>query len=233
MRCFQHFEREALGSCVGCGKGVCLDCLNKVDGRIYCSGCEAPGTGGLSLQFNGVTRLSLRSSNVAVNPSRSTTIYSNKNRFFAALLAFCAGTFGVHKFYLGETGWGFLYLLFCWTGLPSFAGFVEGVLYLLRSDEDFVRRYGQPLLASQSGLPLMASRVKSLPATPKEYEKFLLQFAQRHEGQISMAHLLTETELKPDKVEDALARLSAKGVVVSDIDDNGFVRYYVPEFRPR
>lgn len=241
MRCFQHFDREALGSCVGCGKGVCLDCLNKVQGKIYCGSCEsassaAPGSSTLSsslssLSLNGINRISLRQT-MSSPAFAATTVYTDKNRFFAALLAFIVGTFGVHKFYLNQPGWGFLYLLFCWTGIPSFAGFLEGVLYLVRSDEDFVRRYGQPMLAAPAQAPtLMTTQVQKLPSTPKEHEKFLLQYAQRHRGQISMAHLMTEFELRLDKVEDALASLSAKGIVVSEIDDTGHVRYFVPEFR--
>ncbi|MEA1568161.1 NINE protein, partial [Salmonella enterica] len=38
-----------------------------------------------------------------------------KSRIAAALLAFFLGGFGVHKFYLGKIGQGFLYLIFCWT----------------------------------------------------------------------------------------------------------------------
>ncbi|HEY9841023.1 MAG: NINE protein [Candidatus Sericytochromatia bacterium] len=229
MRCFQHFDREALGSCVNCGKGVCLDCLNKEQGRIYCGDCQPAGSGGLSIRVSSGHSLSFGNM-VASRPS-SAMVVSNKNRYFAALLAFCAGTFGVHKFYLGQPGWGFLYLLFFWSGLPSLVGFIEGVLYLARSEEDFTRRFGQTLLTNQSQQVLLSSTVSGLPSTPKQYERFLLQFAQRHGGQISMAHLMAEVELRQDKVEDALARLSAKGVVTSEMDDSGFVRYYVPEFR--
>lgn len=231
MRCFQHFEREALGSCVNCGKGVCLDCLNKVQGKIYCSGCDSASGSvhqGTSLQmsFAGGARLSSQ-------PYASATIYSNKNRFLAALLAFFVGTFGVHKFYLNQAGWGFLYLAFCWTGIPSLASCVEGILYLVRSDADFVQRYGQVMLPSFNAAPQLMQAAPSLPSTAKEYEKFLLQYAQQHQGQISLAHLMTEYELRLDKVEDALARLSAKGVVVSNMDDSGHIRYFVPEFRPQ
>jgi TM2 domain-containing membrane protein YozV len=35
------------------------------------------------------------------------------------------GSFGAHHFYLGRNGWGILYLLFCWTGIPTLLGFIE------------------------------------------------------------------------------------------------------------
>ncbi|NHB57548.1 TM2 domain-containing protein [Acinetobacter sp. 194] len=65
-----------------------------------------------------------------------------KNRIVAAILAFFLGGFGVHKFYLGRIGWGVLYLLFFWTFIPSIVAFVEFIIYLCTSDEDFARKYG-------------------------------------------------------------------------------------------
>jgi TM2 domain-containing membrane protein YozV len=41
------------------------------------------------------------------------------------LLALFLGTFGAHHFYLRRTGLGILYLVFCWTGIPSVLGFIE------------------------------------------------------------------------------------------------------------
>ena len=71
-----------------------------------------------------------------------TQVQGNKNRIAAALLAFFLGGFGVHKFYLGKIGQGFLYLIFCWTFIPALIAFVEFILYLCSSDEDFARKYG-------------------------------------------------------------------------------------------
>lgn len=66
---------------------------------------------------------------------------SEKSRVAAALLALILGGFGAHKFYLGETGLGVLYLLFCWTFIPAIAGLIEGIIYLSMSDERFGRKY--------------------------------------------------------------------------------------------
>ena len=41
------------------------------------------------------------------------------------LLSLFLGGFGAHRFYLGETTAGLLYLLFCWTTIPSFIGWIE------------------------------------------------------------------------------------------------------------
>ncbi|WP_180073870.1 MULTISPECIES: TM2 domain-containing protein [unclassified Acinetobacter] len=75
-------------------------------------------------------------------PNALGTQYGQKIRIVAALLAFFLGGFGIHKFYLGRIGWGIVYLLFCWTFIPSIVAFIEFIVYLCTSDEDFARKYG-------------------------------------------------------------------------------------------
>ena len=70
------------------------------------------------------------------------TAPNGKSKLAAALFAFFLGGFGIHKFYLGKTGWGILYLLFCWTMIPSIVAFVEAILFLVMTDENFNRQYG-------------------------------------------------------------------------------------------
>ncbi len=65
---------------------------------------------------------------------------SRKSDVSAILLAFFLGSFGAHRFYLGQTGWGILYLLFCWTFIPHLVSFVECFLLPGR-----VRRYNDEL----------------------------------------------------------------------------------------
>ena len=48
-----------------------------------------------------------------------------KDVVVGVLLSVLLGHFGIHKFYMGETGWGIVYLLFCWTGIPTILGFIE------------------------------------------------------------------------------------------------------------
>lgn len=66
---------------------------------------------------------------------------SSKDRTTAGILALLLGGLGVHKFYLGETGLGILYLCFSWTLIPAIVGFIEGLLYLTKTDEEFQRQY--------------------------------------------------------------------------------------------
>ena len=41
-----------------------------------------------------------------------------KRKSTTVLLALFLGTFGAHRFYLGQTGLSVAYLLFCWTFIP-------------------------------------------------------------------------------------------------------------------
>ena len=68
----------------------------------------------------------------------------------AALFAFFLGAFGAHKFYLGYTKQGVIMLVvfllgFILLGLPSMIigviAFVEFIIYLTKSDEDFEETY--------------------------------------------------------------------------------------------
>jgi TM2 domain-containing membrane protein YozV len=68
-----------------------------------------------------------------------------KSRLVAAVLALLLGGFGIHKFYLGRVALGVVYLVFCWTGIPSFIAWIEGILYLLKSDEAWAAEYGGPV----------------------------------------------------------------------------------------
>jgi len=48
-----------------------------------------------------------------------------KNPTTAVVLALLLGGAGIHKFYLGQIGWGIVYLAFCWTYIPGIIAFIE------------------------------------------------------------------------------------------------------------
>jgi TM2 domain-containing membrane protein YozV len=92
-----------------------------------------------------------RRSSRALPPDVSTT------KVVAGLLAIFLGTLGIHKFYLGITNAGVTYLIMMGAALflslvscgilsflfaiPSVMAFVEGIVYLTRSDRDFYQTY--------------------------------------------------------------------------------------------
>lgn len=93
----------------------------------YCSGCGRPIH---------KTARSCPNCGATFRSSRS-----EKNKLVAALLAIFLGGLGIHKFYLGQGGWGVVYLLFFWTFIPAIVAFIEGILLLLMSEDRFDERF--------------------------------------------------------------------------------------------
>lgn len=66
---------------------------------------------------------------------------TNRSRLIAAFLAIVFGSFGLHKFYLGKVLLGLIYLFFFWSFVSGILGVIEGVMYLLMSDQEFQKKY--------------------------------------------------------------------------------------------
>jgi TM2 domain-containing membrane protein YozV len=91
---------------------------------------------------------------------------ARKDELVGVLFALVLGSFGIHHFYLRRDGLGVLYLIFFWTGIPAFLGFVECFFMPGR-----VRQYNaaqaiyisSQILATPGG-PLTSAG--TMPATP-------------------------------------------------------------------
>jgi TM2 domain-containing membrane protein YozV len=111
------------------------------DTAQYCSNCQAVltpvSTGYQPLQ--------------SVNPNALADwkAMGADKKIVAGILAILVGSLGVHKFVLGYTTEGVIMLLVtvltCGIAgvVMSVVGIVEGIMYLTKSDEDFVRTYIQ------------------------------------------------------------------------------------------
>ena len=83
-----------------------------------------------------------------IPPDRS---QANSKKMAAGICGILLGSFGVHKFILGYTTAGVIMLvvslvgglLTCWMSAAVMAiiGLVEGIVYLTKTDEEFVRTY--------------------------------------------------------------------------------------------
>ena len=99
-----------------------------------------------------------------------------RNKVVAGLLGIFLGNFGIHKFYLGKNGQGVLYLVFCWTGIPGIVGFIEGIVYLAMSEQDFNQKYNEGTsvggrISAMNDLVKLKELMESGVITPSEYEE--------------------------------------------------------------
>lgn len=64
-------------------------------------------------------------------------------RVIAGVLALLLGSLGIHKFILGYTGAGIIQLIISVVscGILSIIPFIEGIIYLTKSDEEFIYTY--------------------------------------------------------------------------------------------
>jgi TM2 domain-containing membrane protein YozV len=104
----------------------------------YCVTCQAP-----------LSTVSGYQPMASVNPGPgSMTDYKAMGadkKIIAGICGILLGGFGVHKFILGYTTEGIIQIVitFVTCGIGSIVGLVEGIIYLTKSDEEFVRTYIQ------------------------------------------------------------------------------------------
>jgi len=113
--------------------------VTKAIDEKFCSECGAI----IKAKAEICPKCGVRQMPAPVSVNLGATAPNGKSKIAAALLAFFLGGLGVHKFYLGQVGWGIVYLLFCWTFIPAIVAFVEFILLLTMSDERFNEKYGQ------------------------------------------------------------------------------------------
>ncbi|WP_372887662.1 NINE protein [Psychrobacter sp.] len=143
----------------------CPECTHKISDRsVSCTNCGLPTS---KMRFSiqcrecseSISNQSASCNNCgfpiakpapfkAVPPPLPTNNYTTivqvnrKSKGVAALLALFLGGFGIHKFYLGQTLWGVLYLLFFWTFIPAIISFFEAIILLFMNETEFNKRFG-------------------------------------------------------------------------------------------
>ena len=90
-----------------------------------------------------------RAKEIYVDILSRTAASTDRNKVAAGLLAIFLGAIGIHKFYLGYSKAGIIMILVFFVGfiliLPPIAisiiAFIEGIIYLTKTDEDFYQTY--------------------------------------------------------------------------------------------
>jgi len=71
-------------------------------------------------------------------------VQQDNKKLAAGLLAIILGPFGIHKFLLGYTSEGIIWLIIslCTCGTVTYLlGIIEGIIYLTKSDQEFYETY--------------------------------------------------------------------------------------------
>ena len=118
----------------------CTKCGGQNDDLAqYCAGCQAPlGSGSVGYQPM-----------QSVNPGQGQLIDWQKQgadkKMVAGICGILVGSLGVHKFILGYTTEGIIQIVISVVtcGAGGIVGLIEGIIYLTKSDEDFVKTYIQ------------------------------------------------------------------------------------------
>ena len=129
---------------LGPNKKHCYACANILDVRAeLCPRCgvRQPPVYGMGPGMQPPVYPGPGPGHALVGPGQHQLVRSNKDKTTAGILGIIVGGLGIHKFYLGQIGLGIVYLLFCWTFIPALIGFIEGILYLTMTDQEFARRY--------------------------------------------------------------------------------------------
>lgn len=81
----------------------------------------------------------------AIPPTSGFTKEQKDKKLIAGLigiLGFLFGGWGIHKFILGYNKEGVIQLLLCFAcGIGTIIGIIEGIIYLTKSDDEFVSTY--------------------------------------------------------------------------------------------
>ena len=111
------------------------------EGAQYCTSCQAPLTAVSGAPPSGYQPMQ------SVNPGAMTDwkAMGADKKITAGILGILVGGFGVHKFVLGYTTEGIITLVITLVtcGVGHIIGLIEGIIYLTKSDEEFVRTYIQ------------------------------------------------------------------------------------------
>jgi TM2 domain-containing membrane protein YozV len=71
------------------------------------------------------------------------TVNGENKKVIAGIMAILFGSLGIHKFILGYTKEGIIQMVitFVTCGAAGIIGFIEGIIYLTKSDEEFYNTY--------------------------------------------------------------------------------------------
>lgn len=64
-----------------------------------------------------------------------------KNQLTTILLTLFFGSFGIHRFYLGQIFYGLLYIVLAATGISSILAIIDLIMFIIMTEEEFNYKY--------------------------------------------------------------------------------------------
>jgi hypothetical protein len=139
------------------------------------------------------------------------------------------GALGLHRFYLGKTGTGFLWLV---TGGLAGVGCVYDVFTLPRQVREANVRY-ETAIALENGAGIGSNyRIVSDGAYKKAEtpEKIILKVARKNKGIVTPGEVAIESDIAVEDARKELDKLAKSGMAEIRVRSSGVVVYFFPEF---
>lgn len=108
--------------------------------------------------------------------------YDDKNKIVAIVLALFLGSFGAHKFYLGDLKKGIIYLVFFWTAIPFFLALYDAYQYYSKSQK--FGEAGEPSPANSGSSSKVNTSTEAEDRTPTTKPDGAIMFAEGVNGQV-------------------------------------------------
>ena len=140
------------------------------------------------------------------------------------------GALGLHRFYLGKAGTGFIWLF---SGGLAGIGCIYDLFTLPRQVQEANMRYN-----AEAALALGAGAMRDRYGEPsglsyrkvESPEKTILRVARKNGGQVTPGEVAIEGDLSVDEARKELDKLAKNGMAEVRVRSSGVIVYYFPEF---